>query len=92
MGHVFSESGFKVDGGRKLLGMYEIIGMFNSVDEWEVGFNRCIPASQPPSLLLRVLLTYYNSIRKPSPNVSHQYIESVLSLGLLTPHWTGWVY
>lgn len=35
MGHVFSESGFKVDGGRKLLGMYEIIGMFNSVDEWE---------------------------------------------------------
>ncbi|ACO64688.1 predicted protein [Micromonas commoda] len=33
VGTVFSEAGFDVM-GRKLLGMYEIVGIFNSIDDW----------------------------------------------------------
>ena len=33
VGSVFSEAGFDVI-GRKLLGIYEIVGIFNSIEDW----------------------------------------------------------
>ena len=35
VGHAFTEAGFVVVNGRRLLGVYELVGMFNSVEEWE---------------------------------------------------------
>ena len=34
-GKVFSEAGFSVVSGRKLLGIYELIGLFNSIENWD---------------------------------------------------------
>ena len=34
-GRVFQEAGFEVVSGRKLLGIYELIGLFNSIDNWD---------------------------------------------------------
>ena len=35
LGTVFSEAGFDVVNGRKLLGIYELIGLFNSIENWD---------------------------------------------------------
>jgi hypothetical protein len=45
-GHVFSEAGFSVVNGRKLLGIYELIGLFNSIEEW-IGLDVASGESKP---------------------------------------------
>ena len=68
LGSVFSEAGFTVN-GRKLLGIYELVGLFNSIDDW-AGLDQF---EREPGFGLRDFYMEYSTLHKCNMTVGAKH-------------------
>mmetsp|Transcript_15708 Transcript_15708/g.18929 ORF Transcript_15708/g.18929 Transcript_15708/m.18929 type:complete len:813 (+) Transcript_15708:199-2637(+) len=83
MGQLFVEAGFQLDAsGRKLLGIYELVGMFNTVTDWELPDGEVQPSWADSDFAMNYTL------KKPcsgDPNGCQSFVGIVEPLGEQVP-------
>jgi hypothetical protein len=75
----YTEAGFQVVSGRKLLGIYELVGMFNSVDEWE-GLDAALGEKPPGFGIVDFAMTFDTYMPCGGENTSKVWLLLLLAL------------